>query len=266
MERVIASEAGESRDALIRRALETPSGPRWAPPKGGFGVIAEIKPRSPAEGALAHLSPEGAAERARLYAEAGATAISVLTEPEEFGGSLDHLAAVAAAVDVPVMRKDFVVDSYQLHEARAAGARGVLLIVKLLTDEELVTMVSTAEDLDLFALVECFDEADCKRAQCVAHRDPVWMGLNCRDLTTLRIAPERFEELQPKLPGTIRVAESGCHSPDDATRVAGLGYDLALVGTALMRRNDPGALIEQMLAAGRAAKERAQSEPGGAVS
>jgi indole-3-glycerol phosphate synthase len=256
MERVIAAEAGESRDALMRRALETPSGPRWAPPEGGFGVLAEIKPRSPAEGALAHLSPEGAAARAQAYAAAGATAISVLTEPDEFGGSLAHCAAVAAAVDIPVMRKDFVVDGYQLHEARAAGARGVLLIVKLLSEKELVTLVSTAEDLDLFALVECFDAADCERAKCVSHRDPVWMGLNCRDLTTLQIAPQRFEELRAKLPGSgPRVAESGCHTPDDAARVAALGYDLALVGTALMRRDDPGALIAEMLAAGRAAKE-----------
>jgi indole-3-glycerol phosphate synthase len=255
--RVIAAQAREPEHVLERRALLTPHAPRLELQDDGFDLFAEIKPRSPAAGPLAPggtLTPAQAATRARAYAEGGAAAISVLTEPSEFGGSLDHLAAVADAVDVPVMRKDFVVDAYQLLEARAAGARGVLLIARLHDAATLTSLAAACEDLDLFCLIECFDAADCAKVAFAATLDPVLIGLNCRDLATLQVVPSRLAELRPALPGTCHVAESGCETPEDCAAVARLGYDAALVGSALMRAPDPAATVRRMLAAGRAAR------------
>ena len=257
LQRVIAAQAREPLRALEGRAMATPPGPRRAWEPGGFEVIAEIKGRSPSTGDLSRgtpLTPTDVAERARMYAAAGAACISVLTEPSEFGGSIEHLAAAAAAVDIAVMRKDFIVDAYQLYEARAAGARGVLLIARLLDADSLTRFAATCGDLDLFALVECFDAADCAKVGYVATLDPVLIGLNCRDLATLRVVPSRFAELAGALRAESGSPDRGCEPPADCAAVARLGYDAVLVGSALMRAPDPGALIREMLSAGRCAR------------
>ena len=235
--------------ALDARAHHRPPPPQLDTDR--FGVIAEIKFSAPSSGVLrTHADPIAAAvARAKAYEEAGAHAISVLTEPTRFGGSLEHLAAVAEAVDIPVMRKDFIVDPAQVLEARAHGAGGVLLIVRMLEDARLDQMMDLASELDLFVLLEAFDEDDLGRS---ARYPDAIVGLNCRDLTSLDVDPGRFEALAHAFPdGACRVAESGLSVPEDARAVASLGYGLALVGSALMRSDDPKQLVAEMTAAGR---------------
>lgn len=226
---------------------------------GTFDVIAEIKDRSPAEGGLAQDNADRS-ERARQYASGGAAAISVLTEPSRFDGSLEHLEEVVAAVpDTPVMRKDFLVDPVQILEAKRSGASGVLLIVTMLDDAALRSMLDCAGEHGLFVLLESFDEPDLARStklldnsadQQRAERGELLFGVNTRDLRTLHVDPRRLESLAPFLPPGKCVAESGLHAAEDAATVAGLGYELALVGTALMRSDDPAALVSDMRAAG----------------
>jgi indole-3-glycerol phosphate synthase len=228
----------------------------------GFDVIAEIKSRSPAEGELAG-SDLDRKEQARQYAAGGACAISVLTEPTRFDGALEHLEEVAAAVPgTPVMRKDFLVAPAQVLEARRAGASGVLLIATMLDDDTLRAMLDCAWEQDMFVLLECFDTEDLSRADRLLEYPPdadhavagkLLIGVNTRDLRTLDVDKERLQRLAPLLPDARCVAESGLHSPDDAAAVAGLGYRLALVGTALMRSDDPAALITAMKTAGSSA-------------
>jgi indole-3-glycerol phosphate synthase len=216
----------------------------------GFGLIAEIKFAAPSGGVfVGDAQPIVAAvERARAYEAAGAKAISVLTEPTRFGGHLDHLAAVSEAVNIPVMRKDFLVDPVQVIEARAHGAGGVMLIIRMLDDHRLDQMVQLALELDMFVLLEAFDATDLARA--TDHRG-VLLGLNCRDLRTLAVDPGRFERLAPAFPpGFIRVAESGLVRPEDVGAVSRLGYGMALVGSALMSSRSPGPLVTRMTAAG----------------
>lgn len=229
----------------------------------GFDLIAEIKNRSPAEGRLAG-ADANRAERARRYAEAGAAAISVLTEPDRFDGDLGHLREVVAAVseyEVPVMRKDFLVDPRQVLEAKAAGASGVLLIAAMLTDDELQSMLDCAFEQDLFVLLESFDAADLARSaqllQTASVREQAadnkfLVGVNSRDLRSLAVDPLRLRQLADSLPpGVHTVAESGLQTPEDAAGAAADGYSLGLVGTALMKSDDPGALIAAMLSAAR---------------
>lgn len=227
----------------------------------GFDVIAEIKPRSPAEGVLAAEDADHPA-RAAAYVDAGAAAISVLTEPSEFGGSLEHLREIAAAVDsaVPVMRKDFLVDPRQVAEARSAGASGVLLIAALQDERRLSALLDRALGLGMFVLLECFDENDLARAAALvdgaygrpAGAGELLIGVNARDLRTLAVDRGRLSALAPRLPrGAVAVAESGLGNASDAREAAACGYEIALVGSALMRAADPGALIAAMLAAGR---------------
>lgn len=228
---------------------------------GAFDVIAEIKDRSPAEGDLAG-GTDDRTERARRYVAGGAAAISVLTEPSRFGGELRHLEEVAAAVpDTPVMRKDFLVEPVQVLEARAAGASGVLLIVAMLDDAKLVEMLDCSFGVGLFVLLESFDAADLGRVAELLGREELQgraasgqllAGVNTRNLRTLEVDNARLSELAPLLPDARCVAESGMHSAADAATAAALGYRLALVGTALMRSDDPGALVAAMRAAGRA--------------
>lgn len=226
---------------------------------GDFDVIAEIKDRSPAEGDLA--TPDGdRAGRARSYSSGGAAAISVLTEPSRFSGEIAHLEEVVAAVpDTPVMRKDFLVEPSQVSEARKAGASGVLLIAAMLSDAKLREMLDRAWEHDLFVLLEAFDEPDLGRASQLlensAERDraasgQLLVGVNTRNLRTLAVDSERLHKLAPLLPDATCVAESGLHNADDAARVAGWGYSAALVGTALMRSDDPAGLVAAMRAAG----------------
>lgn len=219
---------------------------------GTFDVIAEIKNRSPAEGYLGD-SPLGV--RARAYAAAGAAAISVLTEPSRFDGELGHLEAVVAAVPaMPVMRKDFLVDPVQVLEARKAGASGVLLIATMLDDATLSSMLDVAFEHGMFVLLESFDADDLRRSARYLGRDgELLIGVNTRDLRTLEVDSDRLERLAPLLPEARCVAESGLVDADDAARVAGWGYTMALVGTALMRSDDPAALVREMKTAGSAA-------------
>jgi len=227
----------------------------------GFDLIAEIKDRSPAEGDLATADTDRAA-RARQYAAGGAAAISVLTEPDKFSGSLQHLEEVVAAVpQTPVMRKDFLVEPIQVLEARKSGASGVLLIVTMLSDAKLRAMLDCAADHGMFVLLESFDAEDLVRTaqlldnnadQARVMQGQFLFGVNTRNLRTLHVDPDRLARLAPSLPSGRCVAESGLHNADDAIRVADLGYQLALVGTALMRSEDPASLVAAMRAAGSA--------------
>ena len=243
--------------------------------------------RSPAAGQLRNADEEDAGKRALSYAEAGVAAVSVLTEPARFDGSLAHLSAASAALRamrVPAMRKDFLVDPYQVVEARAHGAGGVLIILRMLSRPQLDELCSAAKACGLFALLEAFDEADIELAHDILdsqqkqepgpHRvgpsrsansrarpgmAPVqWLvGVNCRDLTTLKVVPGRLETLARLLPTQVpRVAESGITTAADAGRVAAAGYDMALVGSALMRGADPRALAHEMIVAGRRARQQ----------
>ena len=228
---------------------------------GAFDVIAEIKDRSPAEGELTGQGVDRTS-RARQYAAGGAAAISVLTEPSRFDGSLEHLAEVAAAVpDTPVMRKDFLVDPVPILEARGAGASGVLLIAAMLDDGQLRAMLDCAAEQGMFVLLESFDEDDLARSSKLldnqsdrerADAGQLLFGVNTRNLRTLHVDPERLRKLAPALPAGRCVAESGLHNESDAADVAGLGYRLALVGTALMRSEDPAGLVAAMREAGSA--------------
>lgn len=235
----------------------------------GFDLIAEVKRRSPSAGALAGRRLRITAQ-ARNYALGGAAALSVLTEPEAFDGELSHLQEVASAVaPVPALRKDFLVSPYQVLEARAAGASGVLLIAAMLNDARLQDMLRYTHRLGLFALVEIFDAADLERTVSAIHaagpalvdgRCRSLIGVNCRDLRSLKVDFGRFAGLAPQLPADIpRVAESGVESASQAARVAGLGYGVALVGTALMRAPDPAAFVAELLGAGRASAFEARA-------
>jgi len=230
---------------------------------GRFDVIAEIKNRSPAEGQLGCQSPysesKGASHlisRARDYAAGGAAAISVLTEPSRFDGELAHLEDVVAAVPgTPVMRKDFLVDPVQVLEARAAGASGVLLIVTMLDDRTLRAILDRAFDFGMFVLLESFDEDDLRRsARFLGADDRLLIGVNTRNLRTLEVDGDRLRRFSALLPDDATcVAESGLREAGDAARVAGWGYTMALVGTALMRSENPAALIAAMRETGAAA-------------
>ena len=205
----------------------------------GLAVIAEVKRRSPSRGSLADDLDPG--EQAAAYARGGAAAISVLTEPEFFAGSLADLAAVRAAVTIPVLRKDFIVDAAQIWESRAAGADAVLLIVAALTDAELNAFLAVAADAGLEALVEVHDAAEAQRAVAAGARI---VGVNNRDLATFTVDLATAETLAELISGVpVRVAESGIFGPADARRMAEAGYQAVLVGEALVRASDPAALV-----------------------
>jgi indole-3-glycerol phosphate synthase len=244
--------------ALERRARETPPGPALRLSQAGFDIIAELKLRSPAAGQLGNESEDWLG-RIAAYARGGAAAVSVLTEPARFDGSMEHLrqaAATLAPLHVPAMRKDFLVDPYQVLEARAAGAGGVLVILRMLTAERVHALLDAAADHGLFVLLEAFDAADLDSArQLLATRrcaDRLLVGINSRDLQTLNVVPERFAALAPRLPeASACVAESGVASPADAHAMRRLGYRLALIGTALMNCDDPAVLVAEILNAAR---------------
>jgi indole-3-glycerol phosphate synthase len=263
--RARAARAAEPEGALLARALATPAPAELAWSESGFDLVAEVKRRAPSAGRFSageSATPARLAARARAYASAGAAAISVLTEPDEFGGSLDDLAAVARAVPRPVMRKDFLVDPVQVVEARAAGAGGVLAIVRMLGDAELDAMIDAARQTGLFVLLEAFDERDLDRAGAARERAAgsgvaLPVGLNVRDLRTLGVDLDRAVALARRFPAdSLRVAESGIAEPEDAARVARAGYRAALVGSALMREDDPAPLVRSLIEAGRAAARR----------
>jgi len=263
-ERVERARATESDTKLARRAERTARPPALVLDR--FDVIAELKLRSPAAGGLADAGFDSRAQLA-AYARGGAAAVSVLTEPTEFKGELAHLADAAVqlkAARVPAMRKDFVTDPYQVLEARAAGAGGILVIVTMLDDAAVRALVDSARECGLFVLLEAFDRADLERLAPYDHaargRDaaPLLAGVNCRDLRDLDVRFGRFAELAPYLPKHLpAVAESGIATADDVAAVARLGYRLALVGSSLMRAADPAAALAALIAAGRKTREAA---------
>jgi indole-3-glycerol phosphate synthase len=298
LERLEAARRGCSEVALLQRAHALPPAPRLTTDPARFDLIAELKLRSPAVGQLKS-GDEDVEGRVTAYARAGAAAVSVLTEPSRFDGSMAHLETAAkslAPLNVPAMRKDFLIDPYQVIEARVAGAGGVLIIIRMLSRSGIEEMLDCARNLGLFVLLEAFDEADIEVMQeilgtaaavdrttdgrAVAVQTaaaqpaagpvaagptatgsatvaptspaPLLAGLNCRDLATLQIVPQRLIELAHLLPHHVpRVAESGVVSAEDAARVAAAGYELALVGSALMQGGDPRTLAAAMLKAGR---------------
>jgi indole-3-glycerol phosphate synthase len=261
--RVRAARERRPEGALEETARATPAPPALRLAAGGFDLIAELKLRSPAAGALAAPGLHDLDARVAAYARAGAAAVSVLTEPSRFDGSLEHLQRAArtlAPLGVPVMRKDFLVDPYQVLEARAAGAGGVLVIVRMLSRSDIEALLECARAHGLFVLLEAFDARDIEvihELLATGRPGPLLLaGVNCRDLATLEVVPDRLIELAPLLPqGVPTVAESGVASAADARQVAAAGYALALVGSALMQGSDPQALAAGLLAAGRAARQ-----------
>jgi len=229
-----AAKAPEPRNAMA--ALKEP----------GIGVIAEVKRRSPSKGKLADI-PDPAALAAD-YAAAGARAISVLTEQRRFGGSLSDLAAVRQAVDVPILRKDFIVSPYQVHEARLHGADMVLLIVAALDQNALVSLLDRVESLGMTALVEVHNAEECDRA---LEAGAELIGVNARNLHTLEVDRDVFARLAPGLPPQVlKVAESGVRGPGDLMTYAGHGADAVLVGEGLVASGDPKAALVQLVTAG----------------
>lgn len=214
--------------------------------RSGVNVIAEFKRRSPSRGVIREdLSPEAAA---RVYEAAGATALSVLTEEDFFGGSLEDLRAARAATHLPALRKDFLVDTYQVWEARAAGADAVLLIVAVLGDRELRTLLHEARAARLEALVEVHDRAELDRALAAEAR---LVGVNSRDLKTLEVSLETALSLAPQIPDeVVAVAESGIRQGADVRRLRDAGYDAFLVGEHLMAASDPGDALRTLIAEG----------------
>ncbi|MCM3880729.1 MAG: indole-3-glycerol phosphate synthase TrpC [Vicinamibacterales bacterium] len=206
-------------------------------------VIAECKRRSPSRGVLR--ADYDAAAIAKSYDEAGAAAISVLTEPTFFDGSLEHLAAVRKVTSLPVLRKDFIVDPYQILEARAAGADAVLLIVSALTPERLKNLHRVAVDAGLGVLVEVHEPAELPIA---LDAGASIVGVNNRNLRTLQVDPGVSGEIAEQIPDAIiAVAESGLRTADDLRRLRGVGYDAFLVGERFMTASDPGAALKELL-------------------
>ena len=257
--RVSQAKQQEPESALRRRALDRADPPTLQLHPGRFDLIAEVKRHAPSAGALVGDDtddPDLVARQADAYVRGGVAAVSVLTEPDQFRGTLADVTSASRAVPVPVLRKDFLVDPYQVVEARAAGAGGVLLIVRMLDAARLGELLDAANAMRLFVLLEAFDEDDLARAaeKVVDGTDNVLLGLNTRNLATptLQVDSDRLERLYHAFPEhTPRVAESGLESVEDIRRAARLGYQLALVGSALMRADEPTRLAETMIRAGR---------------
>ena len=241
-------EAQVPLDEIKQRAAQAP------PPKDayaklrapGVGVIAEVKRASPSKGQIAEIPDP--AELAKEYAAGGARCVSVLTEGRWFGGSLDDFAAVRAAVDIPLLRKDFIVSSYQVHEARAYGADLVLLIVAALEQNTLSGLLDRIESLGMTALVEVHDEEETDRALEAGARV---IGVNARNLRTLEVDRTVFERIAPGLPNdVVKIAESGVRGPHDLIRYASAGADAVLVGEGLVTHKSPREAVAELVTAG----------------
>jgi indole-3-glycerol phosphate synthase len=220
-----------------RQAARAQPAPSFVTALGGaqVAVIGEVKRRSPSAGVISE--DADAVALARRYADAGAAAISVLTEPTRFGGSIEDLLRVARQVGLPTLRKDFIIDPIQVYEARAVGAAAILLIVRALSDERLQELAALARGIGLATLVEVHNEAELARAVAV---NPSAIGVNARDLETLVIDPAVVDALLPAVPpGIPAVAESGLKLRADVERVAARGADAVLVGTAIAGAADP---------------------------
>jgi indole-3-glycerol phosphate synthase len=241
----LARRQAATSEADLKAALAEVDPPRDPMPRlrePGSSVIAEVKRRSPSKGDLAPIADPAAL--ARQYAAGGAAAVSVLTEERRFSGSLDDLRAVRAAVDVPVLRKDFLVEPYQVLESRAAGADLVLLIVAALDDDTLRRLHDHARELGMAVLVEVHDEPEAARAVALGAE---LVGVNARSLKTLEVDPDTFGRLAPLLSGDrVLVAESGISSPVDVKRYVAEGARAVLVGEALVKDGDPEGAVRAM--------------------
>jgi len=240
-------EVARSRATQPRPDVSAASPPR-AVEFGDFGIIAEVKRASPSAGTIA--GGADAVAQARAYAGAGAAAVSVLTDARHFGGSLDDLVAVRRVVDVPLLRKDFVVDPYQVVEARAAGADIVLLIVAALDPAALADLADMVRDLGMTPLVEVLgpDEVD---AALEAVSVGGLFGVNSRNLHTLDVDLATWDAVADLIPpDVVAVAESGVRTTADAARARHLGYRAILCGETLMRAGDPAAAIRELTSAG----------------
>jgi indole-3-glycerol phosphate synthase len=209
----------------------------------GPAIIAEIKKASPSKGLIR--SDFYPTTLARTFESAGAAALSVLTDEEFFQGSLDYLRQASSAVKIPCLRKDFILDSFQVLEARAAGADAILLIVSAHTDESLSDLRDEAHSIGLDVLCETHDRPELDRAIALGFD---LIGVNSRDLRTFTVHPERLIELAKAMPNNVvKVAESGIRTAEDITRLQNAGYDAFLVGEALMRQPDPAAALALLL-------------------
>ena len=247
-EDLILREQAVSMDALKERANRRTSAlnARQMLSRDEVAVIAEVKRSSPSKGELAEISDPAAL--ATEYEAGGAAVISVLTEQRRFGGSLDDLDAVRAKVDIPILRKDFIVTPYQVWEARAHGADLVLLIVAALEQNALESLVERIHSLGMCALVEVHDAEEVKRA---ADAGAKVIGVNARNLKTLEVDRDTFARVAPIIPdGVVKVAESGIRDSHDVVEYARLGADAVLVGEALVRDRDPRTAVAEMVAAG----------------
>jgi indole-3-glycerol phosphate synthase len=212
----------------------------------GVSVIAEVKRASPSRGRMAAIGDP--AELAADYEAGGARIISVLTEPRHFGGSLEDLKKVRKAVQVPVLRKDFVVSSYQLWEARADGADLVLLIVAALEQSALVSLVERAVSIGLLPLVEVHEDDELGRA---IDAGATVIGVNARNLGTLEVDRSIFSRLAPRIPdGIVKIAESGVRGPHDLLAYAAAGADAVLVGESLVTEKNPRSAVADLVTAG----------------
>ena len=247
-EDLAARQADTSLEALKELAAKRPAAKDGAAAlrQPGVAVIAEVKRSSPSKGSLAAISdPAGLAED---YEAGGASVISVLTEQRRFGGTLADLDAVRAQVELPLLRKDFVVSSYQVWEARAHGADVVLLIVAALEQNALVSLVERTESLGMHALVEVHDEAELARALDANARI---VGVNARDLKTLEVDRSVFGRLAPQIPeGVVKVAESGVRGPHDLLAYAAHGADAVLVGEGVVAGGNPRQAVADLVTAG----------------
>jgi len=241
-------QARVSLDELKERAAQAPQAKDGVAALRGDSVkvICEVKRSSPSKGALAAIAdPAGLAAD---YEAGGAAVISVLTEARKFGGSLADLEAVRAKVDIPVLRKDFIVTSYQLWEARAHGADLALLIVAALDQEALVSLVERAQTIGLTPLVEVHDEEEAERAVGAGAKV---IGINARNLKTLEVDRGNFGRIVPEIPEHIvKIAESGVRGPHDLIAYANEGADAVLVGESLVTGRDPRAAVADLVAAG----------------
>jgi indole-3-glycerol phosphate synthase len=240
----VAALQGHTGDLARRAAGAPPPRPFLPVPLGPtVGVVAEIKRRSPSQGSIrSDLDPVA---HARAYVRGGAVAISVLTDEAHFGGSLDDLSQVAAAVSLPVLRKDFIIDETQILEARGAGASAVLLIVRVLPPDRLNALAAAAARYQLATLVEVHGAGELEAALAIR---PAAVGVNARDLTTFKVDLRAAEAVVARVPPEIPVvAESGIEERKDVERLAAAGADFVLVGTSLARRSDPEAAVRGLV-------------------
>lgn len=252
LDRILSDARVRSEAAADRSAAFIEAAQRSRPARGfaaaltrpGLSVIAEVKRRSPSRGVLA--AGLDAVAQGEIYADAGAAAVSVLTEPLHFDGSLDDLISVKGAITIPVLRKDFMLEPAQMFEARAAGADAVLLIVAALGADRLGRLLGAAAEAGVDALVEVHDIDEAVVARGAG---ATLIGVNNRNLTTFSTDLGVAEAIATTVQGDgiITVAESGIHTPDDARRMEDAGYDAILVGEALVVADDPAALLSRLV-------------------